>query len=146
MLKYLRIGVTGLCLTASVLLVALWVRSYWYSDIIYRADASGSLIAMKSNYGALTFLQVNTSITRDWVIQLDSRPSTKERQAFFWDDNGDVAGIMVPFWAMAMPLALLAVVTGIPGIPWSKRFSLRTLLIATTLVALGLGMIVYLAG
>jgi hypothetical protein len=29
MLKYLRIAVTALCLTACVLLVALWVRSYW---------------------------------------------------------------------------------------------------------------------
>lgn len=28
MLKYLRIAVTALCLTACVLLIALWVRSY----------------------------------------------------------------------------------------------------------------------
>jgi hypothetical protein len=29
MLKYLRIAVTALSLTACLLLVALWVRSYW---------------------------------------------------------------------------------------------------------------------
>jgi hypothetical protein len=34
MIKYLRIAVTALCLTACVLLVALWVRSYWRSDWI----------------------------------------------------------------------------------------------------------------
>ncbi len=28
-LRYLRIGWTGLCVLAAVLLIALWVRSYW---------------------------------------------------------------------------------------------------------------------
>jgi hypothetical protein len=32
MLKYLRIAVTALSLTACVLLIALWVRSYWNTD------------------------------------------------------------------------------------------------------------------
>ena len=30
--RYLRIAVTALCLTVCVLLVALWVRSYWRMD------------------------------------------------------------------------------------------------------------------
>jgi len=34
MLNYLRIAVTALCLTACVLLVALWVRSYRRLDIL----------------------------------------------------------------------------------------------------------------
>ena len=33
MLKYLRIAVTALSLAASVLLIALWVRSYWWRDL-----------------------------------------------------------------------------------------------------------------
>ena len=37
MLKYLRIAVTALSLTACVLLIALWVRSYWSRDLIARA-------------------------------------------------------------------------------------------------------------
>src|SRR5688500_11249350 len=35
MLKYLRIAVTALSLTACVLLVALWVRSYWQLELVY---------------------------------------------------------------------------------------------------------------
>jgi hypothetical protein len=35
MLKYLRIAVTALSLTACVLLIALWVRSYWLRDEVY---------------------------------------------------------------------------------------------------------------
>ena len=34
MLKHLRITVTALSVTACVLLVALWVRSYWCLDIL----------------------------------------------------------------------------------------------------------------
>jgi hypothetical protein len=36
MLKYLRIAVTAVSLTVCVLLVALWVRSYWICDVVYR--------------------------------------------------------------------------------------------------------------
>jgi hypothetical protein len=38
---------------------------------------------------------------------------------------------------------ILAVAILVPWIPWQKRFSLRTLLIATTLVAVALGLIAY---
>ena len=34
MLKYLRIAVTALSLTACVLLIALWVRSYWSDGLM----------------------------------------------------------------------------------------------------------------
>jgi hypothetical protein len=45
MLKYLRIAVTALGLTACVLLVALWVRSYWWVDAVYVAQtySAGSM-------------------------------------------------------------------------------------------------------
>jgi hypothetical protein len=42
----------------------------------------------------------------------------------------------------------LLVVAGLAGVPWTwwtNRFSLRTLLIATTLVAVGMGLIVWAA-
>ena len=40
MLKYLRIAVTALSLTACVLLIAMWVRSYLRLDILERRTAS----------------------------------------------------------------------------------------------------------
>jgi hypothetical protein len=50
---------------------------------------------------------------------------------------------MFPDWFAVL---LLAIPTIIPFSPWFRwRFSLRTLLIAITLVALGLGLIVVLA-
>jgi hypothetical protein len=48
--------------------------------------------------------------------------------------------IHLPFWFAI----LIVVCCGYsPWLPWSKRFSLRTLLIATTLVAVVLGAVVY---
>ncbi len=56
--------------------------------------------------------------------------------------NGWTSILIVPQWAVLGASTVLAVV------PWmytlSYRFSLRTLLIATTLVAVGLGLIVWL--
>ncbi len=47
----------------------------------------------------------------------------------------------VPAWS---PVPVIALIAALPWIRWSSRFSLRTLLIATTLVAVGLGLIVWL--
>jgi hypothetical protein len=49
--------------------------------------------------------------------------------------------VVLPHW---FALALIATGAAVPWMQWSKRFSLRTLLIATTLVAVMLGLIVWL--
>jgi hypothetical protein len=45
-----------------------------------------------------------------------------------------------PIW---IPTVILGSIAAAPWLPWSNRFSLRTLLIATTLVAVVLGVIVW---
>jgi asparagine N-glycosylation enzyme membrane subunit Stt3 len=54
--------------------------------------------------------------------------------------RGFVTGFMVPFWFLAFVSATTAVLPWLPWIKW--RFTLRTMLIATTLVAVVLGLIV----
>ena len=44
-----------------------------------------------------------------------------------------------------LPIAVFVLLAIAPWIRWSRRFSLLTLLIATTLVAAALGLIVYVA-
>jgi hypothetical protein len=51
MLKYLRIAVTALSLTACVLLVALWVRSYWWVDAVYVAQTYSAGCMQGNMYG-----------------------------------------------------------------------------------------------
>ena len=40
-------------------------------------------------------------------------------------------------------VGIIATLAAAPWLSWSRQFSLRTLLIATTLVAVGLGMVVW---
>jgi hypothetical protein len=51
-------------------------------------------------------------------------------------------GFVVPHWFVILLISMLAAVSWLPI--WSNRFTLRTLLIATTLVAVALGLIVWL--
>ena len=114
--RYIRIAVTALSLMACVMLIALWVRSYVHGDIM--SPWSGWWVA--SSRGEL--------LINVW------RPSN---QLNSWESIG--AGYVVPFW---LPVALLSVAGAFPLFHW--RFSLRTLLIATTLVAVGLAISVVL--
>jgi hypothetical protein len=50
------------------------------------------------------------------------------------------ADFFASHWAAVL---LMLALTAAPWFPWSKRFSLRTLLIATTLVAVVLGLVVW---
>jgi hypothetical protein len=163
LLQYVRIAVTPLGLTACVLLVALWVRSYWWCDILENKATRG-VIHVESRKGIviyqLTFYNFKTgwpASTRAAVIEdlslgrIHTSYPVAESYSFPRASNGMLGFgrfksgatkiVFAPHWFIAVVTAACA------GTPWiSRRFSLRTLLIATTLVALGLGMIVYLAG
>jgi hypothetical protein len=120
MLKYLRIAVTALCLTACVLIVALWVRSY---------EAKHEI----STRIPLGYLEVASHKGRLHVRVFDSEPVT-----LAW-----------PYRTLfkvhhLIPALFAAALAAVPWIRWSNRFSLRTLIIATTLVAVGLGFVVLL--
>ena len=58
---------------------------------------------------------------------------------FDWIWRPDIVLVRTPIWILALTVAILA---GVPWIRWSKQFTIRTMLIATALVALVLGIIV----
>src|SRR3954447_9696169 len=51
--RYLRIAWTGLCGLACVLVIVLWVRSYFWVDQITRQDSSTKFIAVTLGDGRL---------------------------------------------------------------------------------------------
>jgi hypothetical protein len=135
--------VTALCLTACVLLVSLWVRSYWKWDTFeYSYGFSGHTIAA-SVQGVLrlgtqgTYHPVEPKLWREpvenWQEATGGPPLKFE------------AKFASPYWFLAfphwVPILFTGMVAVLPWIRWSNRFSLRALLIATTLVAVGLGLI-----
>ena len=147
MLKYLRIAVTVLSLTASVLLIALWVRSYSTKDICGLTFVNQKRCNYCAKQGRifLTVFDYETSAwaigkRREWDIRSEATSSDDAKgEPHFYFEKFD------GYYRMILPHLLLVVLgttlAAIPWLPW--RFSLRTLLIATTLVAVGLGAVIY---
>jgi hypothetical protein len=52
---------------------------------------------------------------------------------------GAYTELIIPYWLPCLATATLAI------IPWLRRFSLRTLLIAMTLIAVVLGLVIWAA-
>ena len=61
---------------------------------------------------------------------------------FGMTEAGGDRHLFVPHWFLVVSAALLAAV---PWVGWKKRFSLMTLLVVMTLVAVGLGTLVVVA-
>jgi hypothetical protein len=149
MLKYLRIAVTAFSLTACVLLVALWVRSYWRWEHVALGATPGQGFLVASANGAPLF-QYDDAYGTAWrriKWHVHSAPTPEQPfgerrrilKGFDWHTFGSGFALSVPYWFLVVLAIALAAV---PWFPWSRRFSLRTLLIATTLIAMGLGIIV----
>jgi hypothetical protein len=156
MLKYLRIAVTALCLTACVLLVALWVRSYRWNDIAQNlprhAPRTFTLVSMR---GRLTlFISMpnplappNASyLPSRWYVHTNPVTSSTSRSGVarraMWDYSSNKEGeylFAVPHWSPVVLFGAMATSFWLPCFKW--RFSLRTLLITTALIAVGLGII-----
>ena len=128
--KYLRIAVTALSLTACVLLVALCVRSYWHADSFVLGHAPRRCTVIDSIRGKLYTGFYHGAVR----FRISSKPLSSLGHFF---DLGNSA-LVLPHWTLATFTAVLG------ALPWlRRRFSLRTLLIATTLIAVALAAIVY---
>jgi hypothetical protein len=129
---------------AAVLLIALWVRSYTWFDLLILSPNYG----MVSEWGGIDMTPVLIP-PGPLLNRLVSMRGSKASYArldhslvgFGYSHTPSLPRICIPYW---FPVLLLVAIGTLPWLPWwSKRFSLRTLLIATTLVAVVLGAIVY---
>ena len=145
MLKYLRIAVTALSLTACVLLIALWVRSYWWIDSVEVTYGRWYYVGSWHGVISLGTLDADTYDESGWELESTPEPPHPLPARFVLPQpwgfeylGGISCDANVPHWF----LLTLSALSGIaPWIHWSRRFSIRTLLIATTLVALTLGIV-----
>jgi hypothetical protein len=141
----------------AVLLCVLWVRSYWWRDSGLIDISPSTYIHISSKFGKLIISdgQVAASApSRRWLYTSlkfrENEPVEKDIQGMplhrgigfkrvRWKDG---SGVILPHGFFV--LATLAA-AGAPWIPGNYSFSLRTLFIATTLVAIALGLIVWAA-
>ena len=141
-LRYLRIAFSAVCGIACVLLVVLWVRSYWRLDVLVKNSGSKSTI-IRADAGLMTLSQANfrSGLSGDdaWTLIVDNASWGMNYWQFDWAWKTDLILVRIPIWISAGALAVLGY---IPWIRWSNRFSIRTMLIATTLIAAALAIIV----
>ena len=144
MLHYLRIAVTALSLTACVLLIVLWVRSCWYVDALYIAH-SHCVVSMRDK------LYIDAGIARPAILPSSEYHLGPLDTLSIWNSENKVSvgyeGVVASWpanWTTVYPIWGLTLMTAaLAAAPWTPhRFSLRTLLIAMTLVAVVLGTIV----
>jgi hypothetical protein len=120
---------------AAVLLIVLWVRSYQDQEMDWAYWKCGyqHYVDARSDEGRVS-IAFGFDGPRSTLRLFQSTRSFD----YVHDPIERYRGILFPHWLS------FAVATGFAVVPWIRwRFSLRTLLIATTLVAVALGFAVY---
>jgi hypothetical protein len=139
------------CLVLCVVLMAMWVRSYDYSYVIGSRLSPSTNVHFEAGEGTAGFTTILRYVdVGDWYV--DSEPvdiETKFAGGFgFWrslgfgvDPSPVGTGVWVPYWFVVLVCGLLGF--GL-RLPWPPRFTLRSLFIAITFLAVVLGMIAWL--
>lgn len=137
MLRPLRIAVSvviGLC---CVLVIVLWVRSYGQEDIISFGQSGSSMSHFVLLRGSLVICSAGNDPSNPggWRKYAAWEPGLLGFSGF---STATSKSVKLPLWFLLALLALISL------LPWTaNRFSLRTALVATTLVSLTLGLITY---
>ena len=145
----------------AVLLCVMWVRSYWVTDsaeylvpnwrdfaigsargyvILFESDEPSK--GKKYSYSGLVIKRIPETLRINSILFESHESTCILGKIYYQSKPGWGITLTLPNWFTLLVVAGLA---GVPWIRWTNRFSLRTLLIATTLVAIGLGLIVWAA-
>ena len=152
-LRNLRIAVSVFFCVLTVALCVLWVRSYtrhesarftgWKSLVILTTwQGNGVLLRHRLNPKRpriQTWRLDSEPYASDHNMKLGGKPVTGERVVIARTANAFMMAI--PLWSIFAFTCVLIPVSWL--LPFPANFSLRTMLIATTLVAVGLGLAVW---
>jgi len=125
----------------AVLLCLLWVRSYWHNESFGYYGQTRS-IGVASHGGVVTFKQIEQLASGGWEFSTWPSAGSRNLKSHFLITCSDLRAartkIEVPHWMGVLALGCVVVA------PFQfNRFSLRTLLLATTLVAVLMGVLVW---
>jgi hypothetical protein len=140
---------------ACVLLIALWVRSYWWIDSAQISITKSQLLIVNFMHGGIgigdQYNRADPEVSGWTSFEIERMKAMAFMPREVWDGRRINWGhaprmgfaeiyITIPYWLL-IPFAIALATTWIRQLRW--RFSLRTLLIATTLVAAVLGVAAY---
>jgi hypothetical protein len=144
LLRYLRMAFSAVCGIACLLLIQLWVRSYTYDDMIVHCYPTHMKVVGSKN--GVIYYDPHANYRGTAAVSLSRRKLgwhywiSRARPTADQLRNLPIlprATIRIPHWS------LVAVACALAALPWIRRFSLRTLLIAMAVVAVVLGVIIY---
>jgi hypothetical protein len=142
MLTYIRYLLASVCFAASVGCLALWWRSYSYADLVISPSHTGSYEGMVGSARGLAYVVVDEPMQPSPVwrhsasrLRIDLDDEDPSRMFGVYD-----AGIWFPLWYPALIFAL----AGGGVLRFRRQFSIRSALVATTVVAALIGMAVTL--
>jgi hypothetical protein len=137
---------------AFVALVALWVRSYSY-DFWHFPITSQLKVDISSRQGLIGVSRLPTAAEFRATAAGWGQPAPNITSVHLGNVNframhlGNavvvapqlaISLVEVPYWSLC---AIAAVAGGVAWLPWSRRFSLRTVFFVTTFVAVVLGLV-----
>lgn len=129
------------CFVSCVVLLGIWIRSYWRVDNILISSGTRSIFVVSGWGGAVYELTDASGVSPfDFSWRSWPQPSGHPKPSLFsfhFQPNFP-AQLCLPFWLLALAMATLGLILQIRG---PLRFNLRALLIATTFLAVALGMI-----
>lgn len=144
-IRWLRVAVSAVCVVVCVGLIGLWVRSYSWVDqghgkVPFFAE---QMLTITSDRGIACIILANNPLFPFFYhatpIDKTKLSLMESHWAFRISTDGTYLQLHTPYLFLVAPSAAFAFVSWLPW--WSTRFSLRTLFIVTTLVALGLGFV-----
>lgn len=146
--RKLRIVWAAISGIALVLLCVLWIRSYNTTrsrDVVSRQISSNYSLAVASESGSIF---IGAYLTQDYFTgpwQLFHAADGSwggRRNVLKWFHQAvtpNSAKVLVPYWFPVLLCGLSGIASSFPWLRY--RFSLRTLLMATTLIAVALGLV-----
>jgi hypothetical protein len=150
---YLRIAWSVFCGIVCLLLVALWVRSYSCWDRVVGNSVGNYGLVIMSVRGTVYSGYSATNAPLSWSLSSYTNPRQSNGMVIADDGPARRVAIELSFGPLGFGMGgqsifvphwfLFTVAGSLSAIPWFRwRFSLRTLLVAMTLAAVGLGLIV----
>jgi hypothetical protein len=146
--RKLRIAWSVLCGLVAILLIMLWVRSYWVTDVLGRAirgPSDTTLTTLISDRGKLEFgggIHSQRNFKNYGWSYAALKPTQNSGRRLFFRISSKGTAIGFPTWLPAIFLVGAAVIPWM-GLKWN--FSLYTLLVAMTVRALVLSLVVLMA-
>jgi hypothetical protein len=130
----------------AIVLISWWVRSYWWVDQVFVpvTKSTNFVVGSIPNAFGFGFGGKSSAVTQTWITMRTAEwiavGEPHDRSDFLTYFQFYDANVAMPYWFGLLLSAAFAAGPWISILKW--RFSLRTLLITTTLVAILLGLIV----